>query len=111
MTVIVIDYDDTYTADPLLWNWFIDQAKERGHDVWCVSCRHQIEMEDPKLTIGLLIGEDRCVGTNGVAKRDYLFRHHGVYGHIWIDDNPSWVDTGMETSEDGWVTQYDGSKK
>ncbi len=27
---ISIDYDDTYTKDPLLWNWFAKEAMERG---------------------------------------------------------------------------------
>lgn len=96
MTTIVIDYDDTYTVDPLMWNWFIAEALERGHAVWCVSCRQAHHMDEPKATIGRVIGEDRCVGTGGVAKRDFLFRQHGVYGNVWIDDNPSWVDTGIE---------------
>ena len=31
---ISIDYDDTYTKDPLMWNWFAQQALDRGHKVY-----------------------------------------------------------------------------
>jgi hypothetical protein len=107
--ILSIDYDDTYTRDPLFWNWVAQEAMDRGHTVWCVSARHQTHMEEPVQTIGRIIGEDKCVGTNGVAKRDYLFKHKGVYADVWVDDMPDTVVTGYDIGDDpGWVTQYDG---
>src|ERR1700704_5852874 len=36
---IALDYDDTYTADPELWDDFIDAAIARGHEVAIVTKR------------------------------------------------------------------------
>lgn len=111
--IISIDYDDTYTRDPTLWDTFILAALKRGHTVWCVSARHnEGPMQDVRDSIGRIIGHKRCVGTNGVAKRDHLFKVHGVYADVWIDDMPNTVTDGYEIGDAGlWVTQYDGSKR
>jgi len=65
-------------------------------------------MDEAKDTIGKVIGANKCVGTNGVAKRDFLFKEHGVYADVWIDDMPDTVMTGYDGGDE-WVTQYDGS--
>jgi hypothetical protein len=107
--ILSIDYDDTYTRDPLGWELALRLLMQRGHKVWCVSARHQNHMVEAQESIGLLIGADHCVGTNGVAKRDYLFKVHGVYADVWIDDMPDTVTVGYDVGEVGlWVTQYDG---
>lgn len=94
--IISIDYDDTYTRDPLFWNWVCDKAMERGHEVWCVSARHPRWMDEPEQTIGRVIGAERCVGTSGAAKKDFLWEKHGVLAHVWIDDMPESVMHGLE---------------
>jgi hypothetical protein len=109
--IICIDYDDTYTADPGLWDNFAAAAIRRGHDVWCVSARADSSMDKARYSIGAIIGDNRCVGTNGAAKRDFLFKTRGVYGDIWIDDMPETVCGDYLPSPGGvWVTQYDGAK-
>ena len=108
--IISIDYDDTYTRDPLFWNWVASKAIERGHDVWCVSARHKHHMDEAEQTIGLIIGPDKCLGTNGKAKRDTLFKERDVYADVWVDDMPETVSTGHDAADvSGWVTQYDGA--
>ena len=107
--IISIDYDDTYTRDPIMWNTFVEDALERGHVVWCVSARHQSAMTEPEQTIGRLIGHAHCVGTNGVAKRDHLFKTCGVYADVWIDDMPDTVTAGYDIGDNiDWVPQYVG---
>ena len=96
--ILSIDYDDTYTRDPLFWNWVCEEAINRGHDVWCVSARHQLHMDEVEYTIGRVIGSERCVGTNGVAKRDYLFKEKGIYADVWVDDMPDTVTIGYDKS-------------
>lgn len=110
--ILSIDYDDTYTRDPLFWNWVVQEALDRGHEVWCVSARHNDHpMDEPRQTIGRVIGAEKCVGTNGKPKRDHLFKEHNVYADVWIDDMPDTVVTGHDIGDDGlWVPQYDGSK-
>ncbi len=105
--ILSLDYDDTYTRDPLFWNWVAEKAMERGHEVWCVSARHDVHMDHARHTIGRVIGADRCLGTNGKAKRDTLFKEKGVYADIWIDDMPETVSDGYDCG-DVWVTQFDG---
>ena len=108
--ILSIDYDDTYTRDPLFWNWVAQEAMQRGHDVWCVSARHPAHMDEPKQTIGQVIGADKCIGTNGKAKRDTLYSEHGVYADIWVDDMPDTVVTEYEPTDGGlWVPQFIGS--
>lgn len=101
--IISIDYDDTYTRDRELWDNFIRQCLLKGHEVWCVSARHDFYMKEVRKSVGRIIGDSRCLGTNGKAKRAFLFEEKGVYADVWIDDNPDTVDTDYET---GWVTQY-----
>lgn len=108
--ILSIDYDDTYTRDPLFFNWIAQEAIDRGHDVWCVSARHQSHMIEAEDTIGRVIGSDKCLGTNGKAKRDTLFKERGVYADVWIDDMPDTVINGYDIGEDPhWVTQFDGN--
>jgi len=71
---ISIDYDDTYTKDPLMWNWFAQQALDRGHKVYCVSARGTQHMDDPKNTIGRIIGAENCFGTGLRPKRSATMR-------------------------------------
>ena len=109
--IISIDYDDTYTRDPGLWDKFAGNAIAVGHQVWCVSARHQNHMDEAQETIGRVIGADHCIGTNGKAKRDTLFKERGVYADVWIDDMPETVTSEYEVTDAGlWVTQFDGSK-
>jgi hypothetical protein len=88
---IALDYDDTYTRDPLLWNWFCQQALDRGHEVWCVSARDQNDMDDPIMTVGRVIGADKCVGTAMNPKRTFMWKEKDVYIDVWIDDSPEYI--------------------
>lgn len=88
---ISIDYDDTYTKDPLLWNWFAQQALDRGHQVYCVSARGEQHMDDPKMTIGRIIGVENCFGTGLQQKRQFMWKKHGIYIDVWIDDMPEYI--------------------
>jgi hypothetical protein len=73
---IAIDYDGTYTRDPILWDTFITIATESGHEVVCVTMRHPsepIQMSCPVLY------------TCRKAKALYYA------ADIWIDDKPQWL--------------------
>jgi hypothetical protein len=84
---ISIDFDDTYTKDYLLWNKVISSMLVFGHDVICVSARHEYEMEKVHLSIGKLIGKDKCFGTGRVYKKKFM-KDQGINIDVWIDDNP-----------------------
>ena len=93
--ILSIDYDDTYTKDPLLWNWFIGTALERGHTVYCVSFRHETEMEEPRQTVGRLIGSANCFGTGGLGKQVFMDQKR-IPVEVWIDDTPDSIVRGSE---------------
>lgn len=87
---ISIDFDDTYTRDPEMWNLFIELAKHRGHTVYCVTARcndYEQERDEVLDTIGKLIGKDRCIFTCGRAKRPETQKHN-VLIDVWVDDMP-----------------------
>jgi hypothetical protein len=75
--LIALDYDKTYTADPVLWDDFIQSAQDRGHTVKIVTMRRPDEIvNDVPIEI---------VYTSRKAKASY------VKADIWIDDSPQWV--------------------
>ncbi len=79
--LIALDYDGTYTADPILWESFIKKAQERGHEVKIVTMRFPSE---PLPDIGLDI-----LYTSRKAKFAAL-----PQANIWIDDMPHFLFNG-----------------
>ena len=75
--LIALDYDKTYTADPVLWDDFIVAAKARKHNVKIVTMRTPSE--------AIQVGGVDVVYTSRQAK----IKH--IPADIWIDDNPAWV--------------------
>lgn len=84
---LAIDYDDTYTRDPELWDMFIKTCLHRGHSVYCVSARPEGHMDVVRETIGKVIGPVRCFGTGLEAKRSFM-ESKGHKFDVWIDDTP-----------------------
>ncbi len=82
--LIALDYDGTYTADPVLWEDFICIAKARGHEVVVATMRY------PSESIALVDDTVRVVYTSRCAKRPALLEL-GLLVAIWIDDNPHWI--------------------
>ena len=86
---IALDYDDTYTRDPELWDGFVRQAQSRGHEVWCVTMRDGSRQEVLD-TIGELVGKDHCIFTAQQAKAPFL-KNLDIHIDVWIDDSPQYV--------------------
>jgi hypothetical protein len=74
---IALDYDKTYTADPVLWDGFARDALARGHDVFVVTMRMPSE---PVESVSLPV-----VYTSRKAKSSI------VEADIWIDDCPQYI--------------------
>ncbi len=81
---IALDYDETYTADPGLWDLFIAEAQRRGHLVQIVSFRFDFgdnrDIEETAAALAISV-----VYTNARQKQ------HAVEADIWIDDSPESV--------------------
>ncbi len=85
--LIALDYDETYTMDPALWDMFITNAQERGHTVMIATMRFEHEIEDIRSTMPDSL-DIMCTGRQ--AKQKYL-SDHDIYPDIWIDDSPYWL--------------------
>jgi hypothetical protein len=75
--LIALDYDKTYTADPALWDDFIQSAKDRGHTVKIVSMRYPSEPIE-SVPVDVVYTSRKAKAT--IFKAD-----------IWIDDSPTWI--------------------
>lgn len=73
---IAIDYDGTYTADPILWSSFITTAQAMGHEVTCVTMRFPHEPIEMPCDVFY---------TSRKAKAS------AFKADIWIDDSPHWL--------------------
>lgn len=87
--VIAIDFDDTFTADPVLWADFISQALLRGHRVYCVTARRDDEenleqLQETFATYDLSIPIVFC----NMGSKLWTMEQRGVKVNIWIDDAP-----------------------
>jgi len=84
---IALDFDDTYTRDPAMWDLFIFDAKNRGHDVRVVTFRRKA-MTDPALDwLGSVIP---VIFTEGEQKRKFT-NNMGWMVDVWIDDSPEFI--------------------
>ena len=95
---ISIDFDDTYTCDPVMWNEFILFAQARGHTVYCVTARGESfpdEVTEVLDTIGQLIGQENCIFTDGKQKRQFCLDKN-INIHVWIDDMPEAIPTSSK---------------
>jgi hypothetical protein len=84
---IAIDFDETYTLAPLLWDKIIKSFMEQGHSVHLVTWRSQDEREE----VDIEISNWQVAGkhfTARKAKRKYM-EDEGIYIDVWIDDNPA----------------------
>ncbi len=81
MSIIALDYDKTWTADPILWENFAASALRRGHQVLCMTMRRPDEAIEIPIQI---------IYTSRRAKADYA-KEIGLKIDIWIDDSPHWI--------------------
>ena len=86
--VLSLDFDDTYTRDPVFWDTMIRLAKSRGHTVYCVTMRY--ESEGKEVIKALKDKVDGIFFTGRLAKHDFMFKQ-GIYVNVWIDDMPWFV--------------------
>lgn len=95
---IALDYDLTYSLDPVFWNAFIDLCKSMGHEIRIVTIRDdRFDRTEP-----VRIAEKFApvIYTRGVAKQWYLTHFgEGFFPDVWIDDNPKTILDNSEVSQ------------
>jgi hypothetical protein len=85
---ISLDYDNTYTRDPLLWNAFLRMTEDLGHTIYCVTMRYDFEGHDVRAALDGRV--DYIFFTGRKAKKDFMFEQ-GIAIDVWIDDMPFFV--------------------
>lgn len=83
--LLALDYDETYTRDPIFWNQVIDLAASRGHSVICATMRYPEEGKE--VVAALKHRVEDIVFTGRKAKWEAAFEA-GYYVSVWIDDSP-----------------------
>lgn len=84
---ISLDYDDTYTRDPDMWDAIIEVMQLRGHQVHIVTMRNPKQLSDPLIALKL---KCQVIFTALHAKKEFVARL-GLVIDIWIDDNPFFI--------------------
>jgi hypothetical protein len=78
---IAIDYDETYTLDPVVWSKIINILLESKHNVYCVTKRYEAIADDIKDTLNIPI----IFATKSKLE---AVQSHDVKIDVWIDDRP-----------------------
>lgn len=82
---VSIDFDETFTTDPIAWLKVIDILKKSGFNVICCTARFPHEYPED-LEILERNGIEIYFASRN-SKKEYL-ESKGVNVDIWIDDNP-----------------------
>ena len=90
-----LDFDDTYTRDPQMWDNFIRLAQLSGHNVYLVTARTPEQGEEVLNSVGKVVGRDRCYFTSMQGKRKYMWANK-IRIDVWIDDMPDMIVSGID---------------
>lgn len=99
---ISLDFDDTYTRDPALWDQFARSAIYAGHNVYLVTMRFPEQGDEVYNTIGKIIKRDNIHFTCHQGKRAFMWSK-GIRIDVWIDDMPDAIVRGIEQVNDGKI--------
>lgn len=91
--LIGLDFDLTYTADPIMWNSFIRMAQARGHTVAIVTMRCK---DDTHPYLDGLSGDGipiYYVSLGPIQPRTKVaaMAEVGLVVDIWVDDKPQYI--------------------
>ena len=88
--LLALDFDETYTRDPLFWDKVIELATQRGHSVICATMRHDIPYEADQVRAALQGKVEAIIFTGRKAKHPAVYAE-GYMPSVWIDDQPNWI--------------------
>ncbi len=91
--LLALDYDETYTRDPIFWDNVITLAKQRGHSVICATMR--FEHEGCEVVAALKDKVEAIIFTGRRAKWGVVY-DAGYMPSVWIDDSPNWIHTDAD---------------
>jgi hypothetical protein len=85
---IAIDFDDTWTADPVLFQDIACKARLRGHTVYIVTMRGANQLDEVRQHCAAYV--HHIVGTDRQPKRRFC-ESIGIKIHVWMDDTPDFI--------------------
>lgn len=89
--LIALDFDGTYTLDPVTWNDFIVLMKSRGHRVIYVTSREPNSAMATEVSKALASTGITIIFSGTEFKRTVTERF-GYKVDVWIDDFPSMIE-------------------
>lgn len=92
--VYSLDFDGTFSEDPVLWKWFAEKAIERGHGLWIVTARRNTAENLEELMAVTGPPAWRHKFTDLGAKKPWC-EANGIDIDVWIDDKPEVVLYGV----------------
>jgi hypothetical protein len=87
-----VDYDDTWTLDPVFWRAVVELAAARGHEVVIVSNRGPSRWEPIAEEHALPV---RVIYADGKPKTEAV-RAAGLVIDVWVEDMPHRVNFGWQ---------------
>lgn len=91
-----------------MWDLFVELAQGRGHTVYCVTARGDRGEDRDEVvdSIGQLIGNERCIFTDGRPKQKFC-QDLGINIDVWCDDMPEAITHGrrlfdIDSPTGGW---------
>lgn len=85
---ISLDFDDTYTEDPELWNRFIANARNKNHTVLIITMRYPEEGTEVEASLNGRVDAIHYTGRKG--KMQYC-NDRNIKVDVWIDDSPYFI--------------------
>lgn len=85
-----LDYDQTYTRDPKMWDSFITLALGQGHTLYVVTMRYDIPVEADVVREALASKVHGIYFTGRKAKQSFMYQQ-GISIDVWVDDQPAFV--------------------
>ncbi len=86
MQTMNVDFDNTFTSNPIFWTKVIKLAQESGINIICISARRDCEESRKFLTQSFPDGVI-IYFTNHNPKIEYA-KKRNIKVDIWIEDNP-----------------------
>jgi len=81
---IAIDFDDTYTLNPNVWNQIIDILLKQNNNVYCVTKRYKDNAKD----IVEAFANTNIPIIYAVKSKLEAVSDAGIKIDVWIDDKP-----------------------
>ena len=85
---IGLDFDDTFTRDPIGWTAVVNLLASRGHSVFLVTWRNEEEAIEVTCEMDYWqVSVEGIYATDRKAKETFMFSK-GIRIDVWVDDNP-----------------------